>query len=54
MTPTQTDLPKYVVEKMNGVYEVYNTELAVVEDVFPGTPEGKQAAEDYIKELLKK
>lgn len=53
-TQKQIELPKYVAEKMNGVYEVYNTELCVVEDVFPGTAEGKEAAEDYIKKLNEK
>lgn len=46
-------LPRYVVEKVNGVYEVYDTELAVVEDVFPGTPEGKETAEKTAKNLTK-
>lgn len=53
-TQKKIDLPKYVAEKINGVYEVYNTDLCVVEEVFPGTPEGKEAAEDYIKKLNEK
>lgn len=42
-------LPKYVVERINGVYEVYNTDLAVVEEVFPGDAAGKEAADNYVK-----
>ena len=47
-------LPRYTAEKINGVYEVYDTELCVVEEVYPGTPEGKEAAESHVKKLLQK
>lgn len=45
---TTLKLPKYVVEKVNGVWEVYNTELAVVEDVF----KTEEEANTHLKQLL--
>jgi hypothetical protein len=46
-------LPKYVVEKVNGVWEVYNTQECVVEDVWKEEAQANEHRDKLIKKDIK-
>lgn len=50
MEKSNIPLPKIIIERVNGVWEVYDTENVVVLDVFSTEEEAKSYLKQYLNE----